>query len=130
NMPAERLDYRDTVLIGWGALFRRDLPEPAFARYAERYPVTGHDFWTFADVVFAMLTPWKRVDFGFEHLPCHDDDTRIFRQPGYEEKKAEFFRRARDVRRSAPRQRYYYGARRGLQRLDDGMRAVVSRRRA
>jgi hypothetical protein len=112
NMPARRLDYTDTVLVGWGSLFRRDLPERAFARYADRYPTDDEQFRRIgADFIFPMLTPWKRVDFGFQDLPYHDSWGRTFQQAGYDSTKAEFLRRGRELRPRPPRQRHYYFAR-------------------
>jgi len=99
NMPAHRKDYTDTVLIGWGSLFDRELPAHAFARWGRHYPSSGMDFWRIgADFVFPMLTPWKRVDLGFEHLPYASANDRTWRSEGYDEIKAEFLQKAREVR--------------------------------
>jgi hypothetical protein len=100
NMPAERTDYTDSVLVGWGSLFERHAPRTAFERYGRFYPMGDEDWYRVgADFVFPLLTPFKRVDFGFERLPYSRDAHRTFQQPGYEERKRMFLRRARRVRR-------------------------------
>ena len=100
-MPPSRVDYTDTVLIGWGALFDRHLPEFAFARWthAGHLAQTHRDFNVIgADFVFPMLTPHKRIDGEHEDLPWAHAPNRTWSLPGYEKTKQWFLREARAVR--------------------------------
>lgn len=104
NMPLERTDYIDTVLLGWGSLFDRNLPEQAFSRWqAAGYEVESEEFQRIgADFIFPMLTPWKRVDVGHQNLPWARDQNRTFRQPGYVKIKRRFIRKARSLADDLP----------------------------
>lgn len=68
--------------LAWGAVFPRDAPFKAFARYLARYPADDF-FRRWPDVVFAELTPWASVDLGHENLPWAYADTRMYRQPDH-----------------------------------------------
>jgi len=100
-MPPERTDYTDTVLIGWGAIFDRELPRLAFAKWA----AAGHDLTTDAfkivgcDFVFPMLTPWKRLDGHHRDLPhAHAPNRTWASYPDYATVKAQFLTEARAIR--------------------------------
>jgi hypothetical protein len=110
-MPASRTDYDDTVLIGWGAIFDRDLPEFAFARWAwetaaEPDPRAREDSPEFrvigADFVFPFLTPHRRLDAEHEDLPVAHAENRTWRSPGYQETKAWYLDRLRQIRAGQP----------------------------
>ncbi len=68
--PIWRKRYKDSTLLGWGAVFDRDLPWLAFMRYARLYPLD----WEFmtspggAEVVFPMLSRTKTVLAGAQWL--------------------------------------------------------------
>lgn len=100
-MPAERVDYKDTVLVGWGALFDRHLPAAAFRRWQgagtgaedEEFRVVGCDF------VFPMLTRWRRLDAHHRDLPhAHADNRTWATYPDYANVKERILREARAVR--------------------------------
>jgi hypothetical protein len=100
-MPPERIDYIDTVLIGWGAILDRDLPEVAF----ERWRQAGHDLDTpefkivGADFVFPMLTPWKRLDGYHTDLPHAHAPNRTWGSfPDYALVKERFLQEGRRLR--------------------------------
>jgi hypothetical protein len=103
NMPSKRSDYIDTVLLGWGSLFDRDLPFLAFEKWAAAgHDATSEEFQRIAaDFVFPMLTPWKRVDFGHQDLAWSEADNRTFRQRGYDKAKRRVLKQARELSDSA-----------------------------
>jgi hypothetical protein len=77
NMPASRWpEYPDSCLVGWGALFRRQLPQQAFARY--RPLLDSRLFQRTCDVVFTTLTPHVKIDIGVVHLPCAYAENRMW----------------------------------------------------
>jgi hypothetical protein len=103
--PVWRERYKDTTLLGWGALFDRGLPWQAFARWARHRPIN----WEFmtspggAEVVFPMLSRTKTVVAGAEWL--HQDGTEVFgrpnrmsNQPGFLETRLGWLDAAREVR--------------------------------
>jgi len=70
-------------MLGWGALFDRDLPWRAFERWLQRWPLdwqmTGYP-----ETIFTALTPCVRLDFdggGHEDLPWSSGPTRSHHQP-------------------------------------------------
>ncbi len=92
NMPDEfRKNYTDSCLIGFGAVFDRDLPEKAFARF-------GAGGRKRPDVVFTTLTPFTLVDVPFEHLPYAFADDRMYRQRGHAAQRHRTLAKARRVR--------------------------------
>ncbi len=100
-MPPERIDYRDTVLVGWGAIFDRHLPNLAFDRWEE----AGHSTQTSefrivgADFVFPLLTPWKRLDGYHEDLPHAHAANRTWASfPDYGLVKERFLNEGRRIR--------------------------------
>lgn len=67
--------------IGGGAFFPRSLPD--FTSYTDRFGFDD-DFCRVADVVFAYGHPYRSVWVGYvEHLPWHDADNRMYRQPNH-----------------------------------------------
>jgi SAM-dependent methyltransferase len=101
NMPVDHLagkeTYDDVVLVGWGALFQRDLPFAAFEEYAARYPLDDL-FRRQCDLVFTALTRHRRFDFGFEHLEHAYAEQAMYRQPGNYDELDEALARAREIR--------------------------------
>lgn len=86
NMPTGRWpDYLDSALVGWGAIFDRNLPGQAFERFDVGHPAWGDaEFYRTCDVVFSALTPRTVIDVGFRHLPWAEDPGRaMFLQPGH-----------------------------------------------
>lgn len=91
NMPQSRwADYPDSTMVGWGAVFDRDLPQRAWDKFnrANVRTADGSDihpvFLRTADVVFSALVPRTVIDVGFQHLPWAEDPARaMFKQPGH-----------------------------------------------
>ncbi len=122
NMPEGRWDdYPDSCLVGWGAVFDRDLPRHAFdelhrdalvrqtdIRIASRTIPAGewcsHYFRGFnreCDVVFTTLTPHTKIDAGFTHQPWAEDPARaMFLSPRPD--RARMLELARKVRDQVP----------------------------
>jgi len=79
NMPESRWpDYPDSCLVGWGAIFHRDLVYDAWRRFTA-YRAIGRDAAAFnreCDAVFTTLTPHVKIDVGFSHLPWAEDPGR------------------------------------------------------
>ncbi len=75
---AHQLMYATTgiALVGWGAVFDRFLPDPAFARYLERYPKDDL-FLRECDRVFTGLSRKNIVTLPFEHLPHAHSRTKM-----------------------------------------------------
>lgn len=125
NMPESRWpDYPDSCLVGWGAVFDRELPARAFERAGfdprvspypdgdwERYTITvAGRSWTWpsaaafrrdCDVVFTTLTPQEKVDLGFSHLPWAETPGRLFKEPGHKAARDAMLQAARAARDAA-----------------------------
>lgn len=116
NMPASRWpDYPDSCLVGWGAVFSRDLPVIALGRFVSGGgPPFAYDegimhaiiedsepFCRCCDVVFTTLTPHVKVDIGFQHLPWAETEGRMFKQPNHKPERERFLALAREVRDGA-----------------------------
>lgn len=89
--------YADHCLVGFGAVFDRDLPEIAFIRWSPRGAPTGSEFYRTCDIVFSMLTPRKLVDVPYRNLPWATGDDRMYRQPEHVGER----QRTRDLARKA-----------------------------
>lgn len=114
NMPEPfRAHYSDSALVGFGALFERDLPERAFARFARsqrtdyaRDPdgprgaisALGAAWERCCDVVFTTLTPMIWVDVPYENLPYAYGADRMYRQAEHVGERARMLDLARQVR--------------------------------
>ncbi len=73
NMPPEfRRNYHDSCLVGFGAVFDRDLPGRAFDRFG------GHG--KRPDVIFTTLTPRRLVNVPYRNLPWATGPDRNYRQ--------------------------------------------------
>ena len=91
NMPlGHRRNYRDACLIGFGAVFDRDLPALAFERFGGKGKRP--------DIVFTALTPHTLLDVPFKHLPWATGPDRMYRQPGHVFERDSQLRAARRVR--------------------------------
>lgn len=100
-MPADRDDYRDTVLIGWGSIFDWHLPREAFRRWRDAgYDITTPEFKIVgADFVFPMLSRWKRLDGEHINLPHAYADNRTWASyPDYARVKEMYLSRGRRLR--------------------------------
>jgi hypothetical protein len=102
NMPRSRWDgYPDSTLVGWGAIFDRDLPGLAFERQAIFDVVESDPDWFYAtcDVAFSALTPRTIVDLPFEHLPWAEGPDRMFTgRPTHNEERQRMLELCRSLR--------------------------------
>lgn len=97
NMPARfRHDfYRDHCLVGFGAVFDRDLPRYAF----DRFPVEeGTAFLRTCDIVFTALTPRKLVDVAYRDMPWSSAPGRMWTTAGHVEERTRMLELVRQVR--------------------------------
>lgn len=108
NMPRSRWsDYPDSCLVGWGAVFDRDLPRQAFQTWYQATldstiggvaaPAWGTPTASFptpweapwfqreCDTAFSALVPRTVIDVGFQHLPWAETPDRLFKQPDHRE---------------------------------------------
>jgi hypothetical protein len=102
NMPSPwyeiaQYDKLGQALVGAGSLVPRGLPFPALRRYLSVYPV-DELFLNYADVVVGMLTPFERVDLGYEVLDYASAPGRIWTQPGAAERKQTMQQRVNEMR--------------------------------
>lgn len=84
NMPPEFRHefYTDNVLVGFGAVFPRELPDVAFSRFLEHYPdLPAGVFDRTCDIVFTALTPHFPVDVPKVDREFASDADRMWRQP-------------------------------------------------
>lgn len=113
NMPSEfrHSFYRDHALVGFGAVFDRDLPKKAFDRFAAMVPRLGLSNYGWSlpggeggrfnrccDVVFTTLTPRILVDVPYRNLPWATDPDRMYRQPDHVGDRVEILDLAKKVR--------------------------------
>jgi hypothetical protein len=89
NMPARfRHDfYVDHCLVGFGAIFERDLPQRAFRKLVET-PVASDHFMRTCDIVFTALTTRHLVDVAHRDLPWSNAPDRMWKQPGHVKERA------------------------------------------
>lgn len=91
--------YDDCALLGFGALFHRDLPARAFSRYYDHFSLSDNVFrMTGCDIVFTMLTPFVKVDYGHTDMVYALAPDRVSNHPGWFPLRAEALRRAREVK--------------------------------
>jgi hypothetical protein len=93
NMSAyHQIHHVDAPLLGFGALFQRDLPARAFSRWDD----TSSDlFLRTCDVVFAALTPSCCVDVPFYYLPQASSPGRMSRQAGFAQERQDILDKAK-----------------------------------
>ena len=87
NMPSwKRWQYPDGIaLVGWGAIFDRDLVAGPFARYCALFEKDAL-FRREADRVFTGLSELKLIDVDFTPMEYADGKDRLWAQPDHEEK--------------------------------------------
>lgn len=74
----------DIPWVARGAVFDRDLPDRAFARYLDRFPFDKYFTHHACDGVFSLLTDDVRVvDYGSEDLPHGFANGRVSTTPGW-----------------------------------------------
>lgn len=88
NMPRSRWEgYPDSSLVGWGAIFDKDLPAIALGRFADGIGLERafqmsdeqrEDVYITCDVMFSALTPRTIIDVPFDHLPWAEGPDRMF----------------------------------------------------
>lgn len=107
NVPERfRQTYTDSALVGFGAVFDRELPERAFSRMSDDGGIlTIEDVGFFADAfnrradnVFTTLTPLKLVDLPYRDLPWASAPGRMWTTPGHTEERDRMIDLARKVR--------------------------------
>jgi hypothetical protein len=85
NMPQEfRAHYPDSAMVGFGAVFHRNLPEVAFQRFFNYHTGMTRDdplFLRESCRVFTGLTPRVLVDVAKTDLPYASDPNRLWKQP-------------------------------------------------
>ena len=94
NMPERfRHDfYREHCLVGFGAIFDRDLPHQAFMRYwrghgvkiARTWPPDDPFWLRHCDVVFTTLTTRHLVDVAHRDLPWASNPERMWKQKDHQ----------------------------------------------
>ncbi len=88
NMPPQfRHDfYERHCLVGFGAIFHRDLPKRAFDRFNAYYGDSVAEEWFMrtCDVVFTALSTRHLVDIGCENMPYASDPDRMWKQPEHQ----------------------------------------------
>jgi hypothetical protein len=96
NMPEIfRTHYSDSCLVGFGAIFDRDLPSLAFARA----PEPQRSFDRTCDVYFTALTPRQEwLEAQYENLGWAEDSSRMYRQPGHVDERMAALEHARLLR--------------------------------
>lgn len=85
----------DSALVGFGAVFDRELPPRAFVRWWFEQQTGRWPKWEFlapeakdlfcrtCDVIFTALTPRKAIDVPYRYLPQASNDDRMSRQAGF-----------------------------------------------
>ena len=102
--PARLRFYRDTTMLGWGAIFDRELPFLAFARYARFFPITWEWMTSCgAEITFPMLTRNRTIPVDPDWLAEGDQmvfgrSNRMSNQEGFYRARDEDLKRARHVR--------------------------------
>lgn len=102
NMPSPwyencRYNKLKQGLVGAGSVMDCMLPWKALDLYLEQYPKDDL-FFMYCDVVVGMLTPYNRVDFGYEILEHASAPGRIYTLPGAPERKLTMQRRVMEMR--------------------------------
>ncbi len=95
NMPARfRPHYPDSYLVGFGAVFHRDLPQQAF----DRIPDIPADFNLVCDVYFTALTPHLALDLSYADQPWASNGDRMWKQKNHVPMRAKALQHARTLR--------------------------------
>lgn len=100
-----RRRYHDMTLLGWGAIFDRDLPWKALMRFARYYPIDLSFMHAVggAEIVFPMLSKCKTVVAGATWLGDPGQEVfgrsnRMSNQPNFVQERLKWLARAREVR--------------------------------
>jgi hypothetical protein len=111
NMPRRFRDtgsYDDSALVGFGAIFDRDLPARAFGRMLDSGVLPAYDPRTLeeffnreCDTVFTMLTPRALVDLPYTDREFASAPDRLWRQPEHAAERERMRRLVRQVRDAA-----------------------------
>lgn len=89
------------ILPGWGSLSDRDLPTQAFCKWCD----AGHSDESAVegcDVIFPVLTPGKRYDFGRRDLAYAHEPKAKHLQPGFMERRQWYYDTALRLRLESP----------------------------
>lgn len=95
NMPRDHGTYSDSALVGWGALFHRNLPFKAFKQWGG----SKDQFYRDCDVWFTALTPFRRVDLGHENFPYAYGLDRMYNQSYHDSSRTEVLALARAIKK-------------------------------
>mgnify|MGYP000974016618 CR=1 FL=1 len=100
NMPARFRHefYVDHSLVGFGAVFPRELPELAFSRFLSHATLEAGVFDRTCDIVFTALTPCVRVDEPYTDREFASDPDRMWKQPTHFAERLRVLGTVRDVR--------------------------------
>ena len=102
NMPEEfRSHYPDSAMVGFGACFRRDLPEHAFKRFFDfHHNMSRTDplFLRESCRIFTTLTSRTIIDIPKTDLSYASDPNRLWKQPGHILSRDTALHLAREVR--------------------------------
>lgn len=109
NMPARfRHDfYSDHCLVGFGAIFQRELPAAAFARFRvarsfgkvfDAFVQDPGIFSRTCDIVFTSLTPRILLDLPYTDLPWASAPNRMWKQPEHVGERKRMLELAQKVR--------------------------------
>lgn len=95
----DQAEHPDSALVGFGAVFERELPARAFERFRVGWPNGSSDeFHRICDVAFTGLTPCSPIDQPVRLLPWAVAEDRMWRQPGFHEERARALAIARTLR--------------------------------
>lgn len=102
NMPppfADEETYRDSGIVGCGAVFDRDLPRRAFDRYIAKYPLENQGFFRRrCDNIFTSLSTLKKVSVDAWWMEWFDAPNRMWRQPWHAVERDMAIARAREAK--------------------------------
>jgi len=73
-------DQSGQVMFGAGSLVEHRLTSAAIGEYLSVHP-WDDDFLTLCDCILGFTVPSKRIDLGYEILPCASAENRIWTQP-------------------------------------------------
>lgn len=98
NMPARfRHDfYREHCLVGFGAIFDRNLPAQAFDRFFASSRQSRDDplFLRICDVVFTALSTRHLVDVSHTDMPWASNPERMWKQPDHQSSRSHMLKLA------------------------------------
>ena len=102
SMPYPAEQYADTTLLGWGALFDRELPQKAFDLWATVHPLDDYFREKECEYAFPMLSRTKTV-YGFAERiiageQIEERPNRTWKRPDHFARTAAALAKAREVR--------------------------------